>query len=96
MAEVPFLPAARQEFLAAADRYEAGSPGLGEEFIGEVERAVARIAAFPDHSSPYFGATRGVVLDRFPFDVVYRSDQGLLVVAVAHQRRKPFYWRARL
>jgi toxin ParE1/3/4 len=96
VADVPFLPAARQEVLSVTDHYEAVSPGLGEEFIAELERAVARIAAFPDHGSPYFAGTRRVVLNRFPFDVVYRSEGDILVIAVAHHRRKPFYWRTRL
>jgi hypothetical protein len=39
--EIPFISAAREEFLAAADDYDAASAGLGEEFIAEVEKAVA-------------------------------------------------------
>lgn len=97
MAEVLFLPAARDEFFAAAERYEAVSPGLGEAFVAEVERAVSRIATFPDHGSPYVAGSRRIVLRRFPFDVVYlHAADHLLVVAIAHQRRSPFYWRDRI
>jgi toxin ParE1/3/4 len=95
--DILFLPAARQELLAAVDHYEAVSSGLGEEFIAEVEHAVARVATFPDHGSPYFADTRRIVLRKFPFDVVYcELSHGLLVVAIAHHRRKPFDWRTRL
>lgn len=66
MGEIPFLPAAWQELLAAVDHYDAVSPGLGAEFITEVERAIDRITAFPDHGSPYFAMTRRVILHRFP------------------------------
>jgi hypothetical protein len=37
------------------------------------------------------------MLERFPFSVVYRvGEHGALVVAVAHARRRPGYWRTRL
>ena len=97
MAEVLFLTAAREEFLAAAEHYETASPGLGEAFVGEVVRAVSRIQTFPDHGSPYVAGSRRIVLQCFPFDVVYlRAEEHVLVVAVAHQRRSPYYWRQRL
>lgn len=96
MNSVPFLPAAREEFLAAASHYEEVAQGLGRDFITAVERAVARLAAFPEHGSPYLLGTRRIVLRRFPFSVIYLVEaEVILVVAVAHHSRKPGYWRAR-
>lgn len=93
MNEIPFIPPAEEEFLDAFARYEAARTGLGEEFLAEVERATRRIAYFPSHGSPYLGATRRIVLRRFPYSLVYKPDPAdLVVVAVAHQRRKPGYW----
>ena len=97
MKPVPFLPAAREEFLAAAQHYDAAVPGLGHEFIAAVEQAVARIAAFPEFGSPHLMGTRRVVLRRFPFSVVYLPEpEAVLVVAVAHHSRRPGYWRDRV
>ena len=97
MAAVAFLPEARAEFLAVVEQYAAVSLELGEDFVAEVESALARISAFPGHGSPYHGGTRRVVLRRFPYDVVYRSvDAGTHVVALAHHRRTPFYWKQRV
>ena len=97
MKPAPFLPAAREEFLAAASHYDAAAPGLGHDFITAVERAVARIAAFPEHGSPHLMGTRRIVLRRFPFSVVYLLEaEVVLVVAIAHHSRKPGYWRARV
>ncbi|MEX2528048.1 MAG: type II toxin-antitoxin system RelE/ParE family toxin [Gemmatimonadota bacterium] len=97
MPEPPFLGEAREEFLAAVAYYNSASPGLGEEFIGEVERAVERLLTFPDYGSTHLSGTRRVVLWRFPFDIVYLSDtDAILVVAVAHHRRSPGYWRERV
>ena len=96
MNRILFLPAAREEFLAAASHYEVTAPGLGHDFITAVERAVARIAAFPEHGSPHLLGTRPVVLRRFPFSVLYVFEaDAALVVAVAHHSRTPGYWRAR-
>jgi toxin ParE1/3/4 len=95
--QIHFLPAAREEFLVATDHYEAASPGLGAELIGEVERALSRIAAFPEHPSTYVSDTRRVVLRKFPFNLVYSyGPNEIVVVALAHHRRTPFYWRTRL
>jgi plasmid stabilization system protein ParE len=94
---VPFLPAAEDEFLRAVAGYEVERTGLGAEFAADVERATRRIASFPRHGSPYLAETRRIVLRRFPYSVVYWPDpQDLLVIAVAHQRRKPGYWRKRV
>ncbi|MBI4840032.1 MAG: type II toxin-antitoxin system RelE/ParE family toxin [candidate division NC10 bacterium] len=97
MKPVPFLPAAREEFLAAAHHYGTAASGLGHDFIAAVEQAVARIAAFPEHGSPHLMSTRRVVLRRFPFSVVSLLEpEAVLVVAVAHHSRRPGYWRDRV
>ena len=97
MSVVPFLPAAQEEFLDASIRYETQVLGLGIEFILDTEHAVARIAAFPKHGSQFFAGTRRVVLARFPYSIVYEIlTEGLLIVAIAHHRRRPGYWRHRL
>lgn len=97
MKPVAFLPAAREEFPAAAHHYEAAAPGLGHDFIAAVEGAVARIAAFPEHGSPHLMGTRRLVLRRFPFSVVcHLEPEAVLVVAVAHHSRRPGYWRDRV
>ena len=66
MNAVSFLPAAQDEFLQAVRHYDAEVPGLGARFAGEVERAIERIVAFPEHGSPYLADTRRVMLGRFP------------------------------
>ena len=40
--------------------------------------------------------TRSFLLRRFPFALVYRIEPDVLrVIALAHQRRRPNYWRKR-
>jgi toxin ParE1/3/4 len=94
---IPFLPAAEEEFLHQVASYEEERTGLGADFLDEVNRATRRIAAFPLHGSPYLAGTRRIVLRRFPYSVVYLEDPaGSLIIAVAHHRQKPGYWRARV
>ena len=40
--------------------------------------------------------TRRVLVVRFPYQVVYRLDQNeIVVVAIAHLKRRPGYWKHR-
>jgi toxin ParE1/3/4 len=88
---------ARREIREAHDRYELERPGLGARFEAELEEVLALATVAPLAGSPV-GASglRRMLLDDFPYDVVYRTTAaGLRVVAVAHQKRRPGYWRAR-
>ncbi len=88
---------ARREIREAHDRYEEERSGLGARFQAELEEVLALAAVAPLAGSPV-GASglRRMLLDDFPYDVVYRvTGDGLRVVAVAHQKRRPGYWHAR-
>jgi toxin ParE1/3/4 len=92
-----FHGAARRELRRAVEYYEERVPGLGSELLEEVERAVHEIASSPEAGSPYLANTRRVLVRRFPYRVVYRvRPEEIVVLAVAHQRRRPGYWRGRL
>jgi plasmid stabilization system protein ParE len=65
--------------------------------MDELDAAIARIAAAPQMWSPHLHGTRTCPLRRFPYHVVYVEEAtAVLVVAVAHNRRRPGYWRRRL
>jgi toxin ParE2 len=93
---VSLLGAARAELWKAVEYYDEQLPGLGDEFAAEVERTLRQLQVFPELGSPGTAETRRVPLRRFPFHVIYRiRSGGLVIVAVAHQRRKPEYWMKR-
>ena len=98
MMEVSFHPEARAELLAAVEYYEEQAPGLGGHLVDEVERAVEFVAGQPELGSP-LDKSRGLrrwMLRRFPYYLIYRVEESTaLVLALAHQRRRPGYWRAR-
>jgi len=95
-------PAAREELDEAAERYEAERPGLGADLIDEYERKLAQALRFPESGPrlPMFQAKHDVrqfVFARFPFTLVMATVvETPTVIAVAHQRRRPGYWRGRL
>ena len=85
------------ELDEAAAWYQQRKPGLGEEFLSAVEETVRRICERPEAGTPY-GATRFryVLIRRFPYIVFYSEDvQVIRVMAIAHGRRKPDYWKNR-
>jgi toxin ParE1/3/4 len=91
-----FHPEAEAELEDAAVFYESRMHGLGKSFAAEVERIITLIREFPDAGSPAGPSRRRVLIDRFPYAVVYRHDSDAVVIlAVAHQRRRPGYWRRR-
>ena len=94
---IVFRRAAKSEFEDAAVWYDEKRSGLGEEFIVEIEQAVANAAAAPQRYPIVFGDIRRTVARRFPFSVYFRVRANeLVVLAVFHGRRNPTIWRRRL
>ena len=67
---VVFRHAAKSEFERAALWYEEQRSGLGEEFIREIDEALARAAATPQRHPVVFRDVRRAVARRFPFTSV--------------------------
>ena len=91
-----FHPAARREYAAAIQHAEREWPGRGQRFQAEVERSADRIVDAPEQGSPYLHGTRRFVLLNFPYSTVNVSLELGHIVAVAHHKRRPGYWRKRL
>jgi plasmid stabilization system protein ParE len=68
-----------------------------EMFLDTLERAIERIGDHPGQFPEYALGTRRMVLQRFPYLLVFReAAAGVEVIAVAHERRRPGYWRDRV
>ncbi len=97
MMPIDFLPEAEQEMIEAALYYQSLSSGLGDDYLDEVERAVRSITSSPQTWPILEGNLRRRLIKRFPFAVLYRIEQDkILMVAVAHLRKKPGYWKNRI
>ncbi|HXW07781.1 MAG TPA: type II toxin-antitoxin system RelE/ParE family toxin [Vicinamibacterales bacterium] len=93
---VEFHPLAADEAEAAERWYRERNEIASARFQRELDRAVDLISERPDTGAPYLANTRRVLLRRFPFFVVYRvRGDNVQVIAVAHARRRPGYWRSR-
>ena len=96
MRSVAFHPEAQAEFIAAARHYESQAENLGLDFISAVEATYRRLVTFPESGRPFASRLRRVLVPGFPYGLIYRaSSDRVLVVAVAHVRRRPGYWRSR-
>jgi plasmid stabilization system protein ParE len=95
--KVELHPLAEEEFLAAYAWYSERSETAARAFLREMDHAVLRISEAPERWPKYASLTRRFLLARFPFSVIYRiAEQVVEVIAVAHHKRKPGYWRPRL
>jgi len=102
MSGVRILEAAAAEAAGAATWYEAQRAGLGADFREDFKAALDNLqeGVLPGSLWPGRLGERGVkriLLKRFPFSVVFvDTGSGKVVLAVAHHRRRPAYWRGRL
>jgi hypothetical protein len=95
------LAEAKWEIIEASEWYDARQPGLGDAFRQAVSQAMPRIRGQPQ-SYPRLETyrTRRIVrrylLKRFPFSIIYElRPTEIVVLAVAHVRRRPNYWKRR-
>src|SRR5688572_23343093 len=84
------------EFDAAANWYEARKPGLGAEFVAEIDHAVLLAAETPRRFPIMHRDIRCVRVRRFPYSVFFKVEPTRIVVlAVFHARRDPIVLRQR-
>jgi plasmid stabilization system protein ParE len=94
---IVFRPDARAEFDDAADWYEQRRPGLGATFTEAVDDVLDLVAAQPRMHATVYKDVRKTVVPVFPYIMLYREDQGgLVVVSVFHTSRDPAEWKSRL
>jgi plasmid stabilization system protein ParE len=95
--EVIFHRLAAQEYLAVRRWYAQRSPQVAQAFADEVDRAAEKIAANPGQGPVFRQRYRWVRTRRFPYLLYYHvlDANRVLVMAVAHARRRPGYWQRR-
>lgn len=77
--------------------YELEHRGLGRRFKDEVRSTIDRIIKFHKAWSVERGEIRKCFVHKFPYKVLYSIQKDIIVVlAIAHQHRKPDYWIDRM
>jgi len=96
MMRIRFHPEAEQELTEATAWYNERSEVAAQAFALEIDHAVRSIREAPLRWPRGMRGERRFVLDRFPYTVLYRvKDDHVFITAVAHQSRRPGYWRHR-
>lgn len=91
-----FLSPARLELTEAMSFYDNAVPGLGVEFLDEVERTIHRILHQPEAWTRVSPNHRRCRLRRFPYGLIYAIEQNeVIIVAVFHLHRHPDSWKNR-
>lgn len=89
---------AAEELREAVGWYELHQPGLGGKLFEAVAETVQLIERHPEIGKPFSRktATRQLLVQGFPYQIVYHVTQtDITIIAVAHLKRRPGYWRGR-
>jgi toxin ParE1/3/4 len=89
--------AARQELRDSSAWYRERNPEVADRFVHEVQRTLELIEAFPARGLriPFvIGKARRLTVAGFPYYIVFEElTDRVEVLAIAHHRRRPGYWR---
>ena len=76
--------------------FENEREGLGLRFLSAVQDAVTHIQQHPQASPIILQDIRCKVLRRFPYNIIFSiKPDRIRILAVASQKRRPFYWQGR-
>jgi len=93
---IRYHPEAVDELTEAARYYEDQQPGLGGRFLDSVEASLSLLEKAPEIWPADSRGRRKYLVRRFPYLIIYRYQDGqIYVLAIAHTKRKPGYWKKR-
>ncbi len=93
---VEIAPGAESDITDAFHWYRERSILVADTFRSEVFSAINRIAKTPLANATNDEGNRKHVLRRFPYSMFYEIQvDTVMILAVAHHRRKPSYWRSK-
>ena len=76
--------------------FENEREGLGSRFLSAVQDAVTHIQQHPQASPIILQDIRCKVLRRFPYNIIFSiKPDRIRILALASQKRRPFYWQGR-
>jgi toxin ParE1/3/4 len=94
--KVVFHEEASLEYDGAVEWYLERSDLTASKFVDAISRGMDMIVEAPHRWPAGSHGTRRFLLQRFPFAIVYRElPTAIQVLAIAHARRKPGYWKQR-
>jgi plasmid stabilization system protein ParE len=97
--QIVFRPAAVEDVVNASAWYEAHAPGLGEDLVDEILKAMRRAQDNPELFRIVLRGqeVRRVLTNRFPYRIFFSiADDTLYVHTVLHGARRDGRWTERL
>lgn len=92
-----FHPEAEAELAEGADYYFGVEPRFEGEFLDEALQAITHVRENPKSCPLIIESVRRKVLSKYPYSIFYIEVNDLIqVIAVAHHKRRPFYWLDRV
>lgn len=91
-------PAAWQEMQDAQDYDQQISTALARRWTVHLHKAMDLICQYPQLAPVYQGDIRRYILQDFPMALMYANseEQGIILLALAHQAKKPNTYTNRL
>lgn len=94
---ITILPDAKSDLEDALKFYSEVSPKLAKTFGKRLYESIDRIIEAPVRNPKVRGEYRKLNFRQFPFQLIYRIEKDkIIVIAIAHMKRKQFYWKKRL
>ena len=96
MSNFVFHDEAEVEVDAAYERYRRDNPEAARRFIKALEAKIEFIRRFPLAGTRVDRIHRVVKTVKYPYEIYYRTRTSyVFIVAVAHEKREPGYWKRR-
>ncbi|HEU4931223.1 MAG TPA: hypothetical protein VFT48_04045 [Pyrinomonadaceae bacterium] len=93
---VSFHELAEIELNDATIFFENEREGLGFRFLAAMQAAVTHIQEHPQASPIIIRGIRRKVVRRFSYNIIFSiKPDRIRILAIASQKRRPFYWRGR-
>jgi len=87
---------ARDEYQQALLYYKDFSKDAAERFFISIETTVLLIREQPEAMPKVSNNIRRAVVKNFPYSIFFSlSENTVYILAIAHQRRRPLYWKQR-
>jgi toxin ParE1/3/4 len=91
-----YYDAALEEVLEITRYYRSIDAAVADSFVDTFLHATEQILRFPGSCAENNTGARAKALVRFPYSLLYEKvDDEVRIIAIAHQSRKPGYWRGR-
>ena len=87
---------ANNEFKDAIDWYENQSKGLGNRFKETVINQIKKIDKNPEWFLKETDNIYKAYIPKFPYKILFSINKDMLIIwAIAHMHREPWYWQSR-